>query len=253
MARGRMLNKKISLSKRVNELPGQGTALFAFLIAHLDCQGCFWGSANMVKSQVFPRKEAETIGKVETYLKIMEESIDEDGLPLIVRYEVNGDRYLWMPGFEGEQMGLRKDREEPQYPPLPTAILTALYPQESREMPPEIPRDAGKEPAKVCRNDNDNEKVNDNDNKKGRGKVSLKGLEDYIKELRSRFPDLDFDAEFEKFKLYWGEGNRKLQRPKLALLNWMTKAEKWRGEKEPAPGGGRGVPKEYTPPPGEEG
>ena len=50
-------------------------------------------------------------------------------------------------------------------------------------------------------------------------------LDHYIEELRPQYPGLDFDAELVKFNLYWGEGDRKLKRPKLALLNWMNKAK----------------------------
>lgn len=50
-------------------------------------------------------------------------------------------------------------------------------------------------------------------------------LHQYLEELRSKYPDLDLDAELVKFNLYWSEGNRKLKRPKLAFLNWMNKAK----------------------------
>lgn len=51
-------------------------------------------------------------------------------------------------------------------------------------------------------------------------------FEKYKKELRLRFGDLDFDLELEKFHLYWHNGNRKLKNPRLALLNWLSKARK---------------------------
>ena len=56
-------------------------------------------------------------------------------------------------------------------------------------------------------------------------------VDQYREELRIRFSDLDFDIELEKFNLYWAEGGRTLKRPKLALLNWMTIAQR-RAEKE---------------------
>ncbi len=49
-------------------------------------------------------------------------------------------------------------------------------------------------------------------------------FENYQKELRGRFTDLNFDLELEKFTLYWNDGHRKLKNPKLGLLNWLTKA-----------------------------
>jgi hypothetical protein len=55
-------------------------------------------------------------------------------------------------------------------------------------------------------------------------------FEDYQGELREEFTDVDFDGELRRFDLYWHEGNRKLKNPKLALLNWMTKARKIKTE-----------------------
>lgn len=55
-------------------------------------------------------------------------------------------------------------------------------------------------------------------------------LQQYQEELRQRFSDLDFDMELEKFNLYWNDGHRKLKNPKLALLNWMTRAREFRAQ-----------------------
>jgi hypothetical protein len=57
-------------------------------------------------------------------------------------------------------------------------------------------------------------------------------FEDYREELRFRFKDLDFATEFEKFRLYWFDGRRKCKNPKLALLNWMTKARQIKKEQQ---------------------
>ena len=65
-------------------------------------------------------------------------------------------------------------------------------------------------------------------------------FEEYIEELRPQFADIKFDSELKKFHLYWSEGNRKLKRPKLALLNWMEKAREIKAEKKP-PGKNAGV------------
>ncbi|GAH15867.1 unnamed protein product, partial [marine sediment metagenome] len=97
MARGRMLNKKISDSKRVNDLPDGAALLYCWLISHLDCNGCMMGEPELVKYRVFPRRK-HLISKIESYLKAMEESVDENDIPLIFRYVVDGERYLWMTG-----------------------------------------------------------------------------------------------------------------------------------------------------------
>lgn len=114
MARGRMVNKKISNSKRVNDLPLPAQLLYTWLIPHLDCRGVFFGSPQLVKSLVFPRK-SYTVKQIESWLVLMENAKNDEGIPLIVRYLANGEKYLFMPGFVGEQVGLRTDKEHPEY------------------------------------------------------------------------------------------------------------------------------------------
>lgn len=126
MARGRMINKKISTSRRVDELPLEAALLYTWLITHVDRNGCFYGSAAMVKSQVVPRKDYST-DDVEKWLKLMEKSLDENGTPLIMRYKAKGDTYLILPGFWGEQTAMRFEKEHDEHPfPLNGNILTAI-------------------------------------------------------------------------------------------------------------------------------
>jgi len=129
MARGRMINKKISNDKRVNDMPLQAQLLFTWLIPHLDCTGCFYGSAQMIKSLVVPRKNW-TKNQIESWLKIMEASKNPEGIPLICRYKVgdsaNSEQYLFMPGFEGEQIGLRKDKEKGDFPTFDGKITESI-------------------------------------------------------------------------------------------------------------------------------
>ena len=115
MARGRMINKKISNSKRINDMPLQAQLLFTWLIPHLDCNGCFYGSAQMIKSLVVPRKNWSK-KQIEGALVVMENSKNVEQIPLICRYPVNGEQYLFMPGFVGEQVGLRYDKEKSEFP-----------------------------------------------------------------------------------------------------------------------------------------
>jgi len=69
-------------------------------------------------------------------------------------------------------------------------------------------------------------------------------FENYKEELQLRFPHIDFKVELEKFWLYWEK--RKLKNPKLALLNWITRADGFRRENtRPPPRGalaGRRLP-----------
>ena len=115
MARGRMINKKISNSRVVDELPEAAQLLYTWLIPHLDCNGCFYGSAQMIKSLVFPRKKYSKT-RIENWIKLMENCYGTEKLPLIMRYFVDGEQYLFMPGFKGEQIGLRYDKERSEFP-----------------------------------------------------------------------------------------------------------------------------------------
>ncbi len=119
MARGRMLDKSISASYQMQSLPDWGCKCLAtWLISHLDKNGVFYGDAPMVRSQVFPLEDI-TNTQVEEWLQAMENAIDGDGQPLIVRFHTQGRLWLHFPGFDRHQEGLHKDRERTSFPPVP--------------------------------------------------------------------------------------------------------------------------------------
>jgi len=114
MAKGRMLNKKISLDEKVNQLScDTARLLFTWMIAHLDQNGCFYADPNIVKNLVFPRRDDLKIKKI---AQILDEF---DALGLIQRYKLNEEPYLYYPHFEQNQPGLRKEREAKSDIPLP--------------------------------------------------------------------------------------------------------------------------------------
>jgi hypothetical protein len=118
MARGRFINKAISLDEKVDALSDDtARLLFTWLIAHLDCEGRMHGDAVTVKSIVFPRRNISQ-RKIEKYLKELEK------FELIFRYSVNGNQYLWMKNFEKHQVGLKKNREaQSQIPPFTQELI----------------------------------------------------------------------------------------------------------------------------------
>ncbi len=101
MAKSRMLGNKISMSERVNALPGEGPLLYTWMIPHLDKYGRMKALDILIKNTVFPLRRA-TLKNIKHWLDCMEENT-KDGLGLIVRYEVDGKKYLYMPGFDTEQ------------------------------------------------------------------------------------------------------------------------------------------------------
>ena len=116
MARGRMLNKSISGSVKFHNLSDDTCRLLAtWIIAHLDMRGVFYGDAAMVRSVVFPRRTDVTIEQVECYLCEMEAA------GLMWRFRCKGDIWQVWPGFAGEQIGMRADRESSAFPTPPDA------------------------------------------------------------------------------------------------------------------------------------
>jgi hypothetical protein len=167
MARGRMLNNKISASRQMNDLLPDDTCrlLATWMVAHLDKNGVFYGEPVMVKSYVFPRRADVSVEDVEGYLLAMEKA------ELIVRFVARGERWQWWPAFEENQIGMRPDRESTTFPLPPTM----------EEEPPEVQTDAvpapdadsddaGKMP-EDCRKDDGNLPVEVN---RREGKVSLR-------------------------------------------------------------------------------
>jgi len=117
MARGRMLNKKISLDMAVNQLScDTARLLFTWLISHLDANGCYYGEPSVVKNLVFPLRNDLRITKISGFMEEMEK------LGLIIRYKLSGNSYLYFPKFIENQRGLRPEREAksdiPSYPLL---------------------------------------------------------------------------------------------------------------------------------------
>lgn len=112
MAKGRLLHKKICLSEQINLLPNDtARLLYTWIIPQLDIDGRFYGDPQRIGSLVFPLRSVSK-RSIERYLKAMEE------VGLIVRYEVDGQRFMWAPKFSMHQT-LRKDRERPSLIPAP--------------------------------------------------------------------------------------------------------------------------------------
>jgi hypothetical protein len=112
MARGRFVNRKISVSDKLNDLPDDTCRLLAtWIIPYLDKQGVFHARPAIVKNYVFALREDISFAQVEQYLQAMHD------IKLIVLFDgPNGKRYQYWPGFEEEQPNLRPDRERTDMP-----------------------------------------------------------------------------------------------------------------------------------------
>jgi len=196
MPRGRFLSKEISLDEKVNALSDDtARLLFTWLIPHLDCEGRSHGDPTTVKSIVFPRRKI-SVRRIDKYLEEIAK------LGLILRYSVNGNAYLLAPHFEKHQVGLQKSKEaQSQIPPPPPELLQSY----SRESPPQAEAEV-KVKVKV--------KVED---------APVASFIAYKEKLRTTFPELDIDAEWERCQIWYRDHNKVMKSPSLALGNWCRR------------------------------
>ena len=119
MARGRMVSKSICTSKQIHDLPND-TVRFAFACAipHLDVNGVMHGDPTLMKAEIFPRREELTAAMM---VEMRNAWVDAE---LVIVFEDKGDEWLFFPGFDRHQVGLRKDREASSgYPAVPADII----------------------------------------------------------------------------------------------------------------------------------
>jgi hypothetical protein len=126
MAQGRMLNRRISLNKKVNDLAPESALCFTWGIAHLDRDGRIHGDPELFKQIVVPRRKDITSEKIESFIREWAEK------GLVIWYETDGDLYIQYPKFKENQLGLRYDREAESHipPPQKGRILVNISPEE---------------------------------------------------------------------------------------------------------------------------
>ena len=123
MPDGRMINKKIVDNERLAEVPIEADDLFMKMILFLDREGrlSFPANPTLILKKIFPLRDY-TVEQIEEWLKALAGK-RKQGLGLIELYEVEGRRYLWMPGFKGEQskswLNTTYNREAPSDIPPP--------------------------------------------------------------------------------------------------------------------------------------
>lgn len=112
MARGRMITKTLSTSRKFAKLASEfGQVLYMLIIPHCDDFGRQSGDAFTVKHQVFPTSP-RTEDEFEAAL------VDMEGAALIERYDVADEKILQVVQFEEHQVGLHK-RSNSRFPENP--------------------------------------------------------------------------------------------------------------------------------------
>lgn len=141
--RGRMLNREVCISAKLDALKDDTTRLFAtWTIPHLDKRGVFHATPHIVRAHVFPLKDDLSVKHVGAMLDDMER------VGLIQRFEVDGRAWQVWPGFARNQPNLRGERERTDYPPPP------VMPDVARENPAtagQLPDVRGENPAEPNR------------------------------------------------------------------------------------------------------
>lgn len=131
MAKGRMLQKRISNSRKMALLSSDtARLLYTWILPHLDINGCFYADPVMVNNIIFTRLQKP--------IDVVSSALDEmEGVGLIIRYEVAGEVYLTYPDFGEKQPSLQVSKEgRPTIPPPTPDQLQSKY----RVSPPQNKR-----------------------------------------------------------------------------------------------------------------
>jgi len=128
MARGRMIDKRISKSKKLARLKFDRSRVLYFMIyPHLDCEGRFTGDPEEIKEDCCPKLKY-------SFKRIAESVVDLANVGLLILYEDEDEcPFIQYTKFEPFQVGMRKDREAPSQIPSPqenpsnAGVTPALY------------------------------------------------------------------------------------------------------------------------------
>ena len=129
MPRGRFANRDRSTNAQYWSLDCEHRNFWDLLFPWCDAEGRQNGNPAIIKGLVCPIPDEWPIEKVEAMLNKLESIKRHDGLGWVVRYHKDGKHVLWLPGFDENQPGLRKDKEAKgrygysDYPPPPSKLL----------------------------------------------------------------------------------------------------------------------------------
>lgn len=107
MARGRMIDKRISKSEKFANLKyDRSRVLYFMILPHLDVEGRFSGDPKEIKEDCCPRLKY-------SIKQIAQALIDLDRVNLLNLYEADGRPCIEYTKYEDFQIGLHRDREAP--------------------------------------------------------------------------------------------------------------------------------------------
>lgn len=121
MARGRIIDRKISTSKKVAKVSDKAALLYTWLISHTDDWGNMDGDASVIFAKVVPMRKGWSSDEVQEMLDELEEG------RLILKYSADDENYVHILNFDNFQT-FRSDRErKSEYPKPPLPTLPLVY------------------------------------------------------------------------------------------------------------------------------
>lgn len=115
MARGRIIDKNISTSKKVAKVTDKSALLYTWLISHTDDFGSMDGDAFVIKAKVVPMRLNWTLEDVETSI------VELVQIGLLIKYEVEQETFVRVINFDSFQT-FRTDRPRRAEYPAPLGI-----------------------------------------------------------------------------------------------------------------------------------
>ena len=204
MPEGRLIKKKIVDDYRLNNVSVEAELLYIKMIPHLDREGRLQADPKLINKKFYALRDF-TAEEVELWLNDLANQ-KKNGKGLIELYEVEGHKYLWMPGFEGEQSGSWqrhvKQKEAPSAIPPPPGMPSSTV----EVVPPTRPDIVGE---RVARNITLFEDL--------AGRLATPNELDSIKDDTDKYPEGWFEKAVEEAKKH---GKRSLRYIEVILERW---------------------------------
>jgi len=122
MARGRMIDKRVSMSKKLGKISDESKVLWFMILPHIDREGRIaFDDLEDLKDEIIPKfKDWE--------LKKIADCLNELADIKLIRLYPNGENIaIQYERFEDFQTGLRKDREAPSKIKSPTSVDSGVF------------------------------------------------------------------------------------------------------------------------------
>lgn len=258
MARGRMLNRTICTNEEIDaiitKLGFRAGMFVTWMIPHLDVEGRMTGNPAAVRAAVVPlRIEEFSVELVEQILQAAHDS------GVLKWYTVDDKRFVWFPGFDSNQVGLRKDREQPSSFPPPPCDPDQVR-TDSGEDPDQVRTGSGVGPDEVRLNGKESESKSEGnaaappaDTRVARAEKARRELmpgasPQVVAALVAECPAVDVAEDIGRAIAWVNE------HPKSKPKNWSAFLRKWVRRSDGRPEGGKtnGDQKPIGPPPKQE-